>query len=852
MTAIESLTALRNAVSPVTSFLHHLPLVGVAALVVALAAGAVARGLGVPLLVWHERRWPRFLAAFSLTLLAGHVGFVGFLLDRHPAGLTRYVLTILGVVAAATVVTLALQRSRSFDMRGLAFPLGALLGGATVVGLVLAANTTAIRPFQEVVNVAVTALGPRVVAPPQVALDGVAAAIVLLVALGFAAGSFDRSARFVTPVAAVALALALLTAIYGFVAYHFSDAAPVAALAIVVTLLLLRRGAQDPSASSYDELIPTNPAKPGKSPGPLLSVRDAIKNRTDPTQPLAVICTSGGASRAAAWTAAVLARLERTIPGFSRRVVLITGASGGMVGAAYHVARLNRPEDGTAPAPDERAVVAALGKDSLSRVVHRLVYRDLPSAILVKKGKDRGRALEEAWSSSLGGALDRTFDELKKGESQGWLPSLVFSPMLVEDGRRLLVSNLDLGDLATNEWTTVAGTRSTSQSEVEVGKVFANAGTLRLATAARMSASFPFVSPADPLPTTPRRRVVDAGYYDDYGVNLAGIWVDWFATELRAAASKIVLIQIRDTPTEEEHAHVELPSGESSPFARGVEFLTTPPEAVLAARESVMAYRNDELVEILQRKHSDFVSTVAFEGPEGVGMSWVLTHDEQKALLAELDGGRVAGRTTALARWWAAGTSERGQVPGLAAVLQIWNSGPQGRLVVFDQSRHDAAMKEAFAARGKGAFSDMHWAARGQTLLVAGGRDWPAVTAEFLAKHWVYAVEDASQRIQGFVWTEARPDVADVAYLAEKGAAEARREELLMPWALGLLMQYLLESGTVKELTAKPDTSAGNRVPFYIHQLMGPAANANAQHRCTLATLRDWKRLKRYVPPKKT
>src|SRR5256886_4612464 len=31
-----------------------------------------------------------------------------------------------------------------------------------------------------------------------------------------------------------------------------------------------------------------------------------------------------------------------------------------------------------------------------------------------------------------------------------WMPSLVFAPMLVEDGRRLLISNLDLGKTTAN------------------------------------------------------------------------------------------------------------------------------------------------------------------------------------------------------------------------------------------------------------------------------------------------------------------------------------------------------------------------------------------------------------------
>ena len=40
--------------------------------------------------------------------------------------------------------------------------------------------------------------------------------------------------------------------------------------------------------------------------------------------------------------------------------------------------------------------------------------------------------------------FSRPFSELVELEKDGCRPSLVFSPMMVEDARRLLVSNLDL------------------------------------------------------------------------------------------------------------------------------------------------------------------------------------------------------------------------------------------------------------------------------------------------------------------------------------------------------------------------------------------------------------------------
>jgi len=50
-----------------------------------------------------------------------------------------------------------------------------------------------------------------------------------------------------------------------------------------------------------------------------------------------------------------------------------------------------------------------------------------------------------------------------------------------------------------------------------------------------MNASFPLVSPGVSLPTTPPRRVVDAGYYDNHGVNLAAMWL--YRTKRRFAST---------------------------------------------------------------------------------------------------------------------------------------------------------------------------------------------------------------------------------------------------------------------------------------------------------------------------
>src|SRR5262249_62332987 len=76
-------------------------------------------------------------------------------------------------------------------------------------------------------------------------------------------------------------------------------------------------------------------------------------------------------------------------------------------------------------------------------------------------------------------------------------------------------------------------------------QIVTSSADFRVGTAARMSATFPVISPVVSLPTFPPRRVVDAGMYDNYGVNLAARWVFEHRLALRRYTSGVALVQIR-------------------------------------------------------------------------------------------------------------------------------------------------------------------------------------------------------------------------------------------------------------------------------------------------------------------
>ena len=369
---------------------------------------------------------------------------------------------------------------------------------------------------------------------------------------------------------------------------------------------------------------------------------------------MVLVCTSGGATRSAYWTATVLERIGQEIEkaarpekpndpkfDFHRHVRIITGASGGMVGASYYVNWLKKQVearkegDGTAKPISKSKLVDTVPIYSLMKVARFLALRESVLAIsrrLVRQFgafPDRGRALEQDWVD-----IRYPFSSLKPLEEKGEIPSLIFSPMTVEDGRRLLISNLDLSIPSALQETSEAKEEAESRrlplsftrgsvltpgkqadqvspmsmTGIEYYKVFpvtkipgANESTidneLMLSTAARMSATFPYVSPAVNLPTVPPLRVVDAGYYDNYGVDIAAAWVFANREWLLANTSGVLILQIRDALSRKDRFDYNPePDGIYERLFRGVQFFGSPIDAVARARYSSSSFRNDALI----------------------------------------------------------------------------------------------------------------------------------------------------------------------------------------------------------------------------------------------------------------
>jgi Patatin-like phospholipase len=446
----------------------------------------------------------------------------------------------------------------------------------------------------------------------------------------------------------------------------------------------------------------------------LRSWRDQFRESAPGQRPKLVLLTAtGGANRSGLWTAKVLFELHNdpALKDFPKHLRIITGASGGMVGASYYVGSVQkdgqlqegfRPED--------------IAQDFLTPIVNSLVFREVPYLAVPTEYYDRDRGemldlamegdvprIDPAVKGRLNAVFSRSFADLAPGEREGWRPSLIFSPMIIEDGRRLLISNRHVPFLTVNRGDFLLPNRPTfsdpegstrvtstqrkgrsskrvkagdekhdvySRPAVEFFRLFpASRDRFRLSTAARMNATFPFVSPAVSIPTKPPRRVVDAGYFDNTGVSVATGWLYQHREWVAKACSGVIVIQVRDFASHRENRHLSLPAQAGGSYLPG---LTGPLSAVDHARSASANYRNDDSLRQLSEYFrtyfeankeatppqgaDQFFTTVVFERYTDVGMNWYLSKSDKQDILDSWDKGTDNMNPASLQKlreWWA-------------------------------------------------------------------------------------------------------------------------------------------------------------------------------------------------------
>src|SRR5262249_47543402 len=156
-----------------------------------------------------------------------------------------------------------------------------------------------------------------------------------------------------------------------------------------------------------------------------------------------IVNTSGGGSRAMVWTYRCLQVADSLLGGdLMQRTVLMTGSSGGLIGATYFRQLATAQENnGTTDAQDP-AHVDEMASDILNPVGFSFVSNDMFIRYRhVHDGMrsytlDRGFVFERRLNELTHGALDVRLDDMAGPEREAESPLLVISPTSINDGRR--------------------------------------------------------------------------------------------------------------------------------------------------------------------------------------------------------------------------------------------------------------------------------------------------------------------------------------------------------------------------------------------------------------------------------
>lgn len=266
-----------------------------------------------------------------------------------------------------------------------------------------------------------------------------------------------------------------------------------------------------------------------------------------------ILCVSGGGLRSANFTINVLQQLDSITQGnFLKQTVFISGASGGMLGAAYfRELYLQRMQHGNLNLQDKK-YREAMGKDLLNPLFSSLVSRDLISATKTARvlgysyKKDRGYAFEKQFSTNTENVLRKTIGSYLLDEDSGKIPSMLLSNVITMDGRRMLIGTMPYRFLMRNFDTTNELVGNIDAIDFQSYFHRQQPQNLGLTSALRMNATFPYVLPNVWMPTRPIIDVMDAGLRDNTGLETALKMVVHFKDWFKENTSNVVVIQIRD------------------------------------------------------------------------------------------------------------------------------------------------------------------------------------------------------------------------------------------------------------------------------------------------------------------
>lgn len=308
-------------------------------------------------------------------------------------------------------------------------------------------------------------------------------------------------------------------------------------------------------AYSLESLQSLNtPAKIDSDKSNMISILNNWKQNQHDEKPLMVLINfSGGGVRSASFAMNVLQELDSLTNGMiMKKTMLMTGASGGMLAAAYFRELSRLKDNGAIIDLHNKKYVDNISEDLLNPVFSSLIARDLisPSEKFTfghyRYVKDRGYAFEEKLNHNTRNILDKPIGFYKDAEKNAQIPLMILNSTVTRDFKKLMVCSQPISFMMQSSFKD-STTKITGPDAIDFAALFKNQDplNLRLLTALRMNATYPYILPNVWLPSRPVIDVMDAGLRDNIGAETSlrflNVFKDWIHQNTRG----ILIIQIR-------------------------------------------------------------------------------------------------------------------------------------------------------------------------------------------------------------------------------------------------------------------------------------------------------------------
>lgn len=286
----------------------------------------------------------------------------------------------------------------------------------------------------------------------------------------------------------------------------------------------------------------------------MINILNRWKTRQKEEKPLLIMMNfSGGGLRGASFSMNVLQQLDSATGGnIMRKTFMMTGASGGMLAAAYFRELCRMRDAGEKIDPLDKKYLNNISDDLLNSVFSSWITRDIiaPTQKFSYNHnsyvKDRGYAFEEKLNQNTGGLLNHEMGFYKTYESSASIPLMLFNSAVTRDLKKMIISTQPVSFMM-NAGYVDSVSKFAGPDAIDFAALFKHQSPmkLRLLSALRMNATYPYVLPAVWLPTEPVIDVMDAGLRDNYGQETTMRFLYVFRDWINENTSGVIVLQVR-------------------------------------------------------------------------------------------------------------------------------------------------------------------------------------------------------------------------------------------------------------------------------------------------------------------